>query len=206
MLNNVIREEGFQSCDGLVLAKPLLLEARELLPVPASTGFWFHEPVCQKAHGFSQRQVKILADCQSDKVEGTGITPVVLQGMLVLPLLAGEGGGLDLVIYDVDTSMLRKMDPEWLLELRVRILRRFSRIRHIYTDPSTGLYNQRAFDLLLSDASCWKSFFLVATVSGTRTIAGGFQKTRQLSTRLKSLSSEPLFYFGQGLFCFSPSR
>ena len=107
---------------------------------------------------------------------------------------------VDVVVHDVDPALLQKMRIEWLFELQNKISQRFSLIRQIYTDPGTGLYNQRALDLLLFDRSCWKSLFLIATVSRRRTIAGSFQKVIQLSSLMEVVTRDPLFYFGQGIF------
>lgn len=134
--------------------------------------------------------------------EETAKSPVLLEDMLVIPLITAQEQeeGATLVIYDVDPAVLRKMATEWLAELREKILQRFCRIRHIYIDPDTGLYNRRALTLLLAKESCRKTIFLIAAVPGTRTLAGGFQKIRQVNALLRTLIEEPLFYLGQGLF------
>lgn len=46
--NDPVCDQGFQTDDGLILAQPLLLELKEILPVPASTGFWLHDPTCRQ--------------------------------------------------------------------------------------------------------------------------------------------------------------
>ncbi|MCI5220813.1 MAG: hypothetical protein D3914_16865, partial [Candidatus Electrothrix sp. LOE2] len=129
--------------------------------------------------------------------------------MLVIPLVTAQEQkqGATLVIYDIDPAFLRKMSAEWLAELREKILARFSRIRHIYIDPDTGLYNRRALTLLpmLTTKSCRKTLFLIAAVPGTRTLAGGFQKIHQINSLLRTLIEEPLFSLGQGLFAAVPS-
>ncbi|MEA2115717.1 MAG: tetratricopeptide repeat protein [Thermodesulfobacteriota bacterium] len=169
------------------------------MPIPASVGFWFHDPVYRLQHGFSHQQQVILTAKRAEA------TPFVQDNLLVIPLVIETQPQVDVVVHDVDPSLLQKMAPEWLFELQGKILQRFSLIRKIYTDPGTGLYNQRALELLLSDGSCWKSLFLIATVSRRRTIAGGYQKIVQLSSLMEIVTRYPLFYFGQGIFgCVSP--
>ena len=169
------------------------------MPIPASVGFWFHDPAYRLQHEFSQQEQEILAEERADTI------PFVQDNLLVIPLVIEMQPQVDVVVHDVDPSLLQKMAPEWLLELQGKILQRFSLIRQIYTDPGTGLYNQRALDLLLSGESCWKSLFLIATVSRRRTIAGSYQKVVQLSSLMEIVTRYPLFYFGQGIFgCVSP--
>jgi len=200
--NNFVYDQGFQSDDGLILAQPLLLELEEILPVPASTEFWLHDPTCPSEHAFSSEQLEKLHAWQAGVNEETAKLPVILEDMLVVPLVTAQDQeeGATLVIYDVDPAVLRKMAAEWLAELREKILQRFCRIRHIYIDPDTGLYNRRALTLLLAKESCRKTLFLIAAVPGTRTLAGGFQKICQVNALLPTLIDEPLFYLGQGLF------
>lgn len=200
--NDPVCDQDFQTDDGLILAQPLLLELKEILPVPASTGFWLHDPTCPSEHAFSSEQLEKLHSWQAGVNEETAKSPVLLEDMLVIPLITAQEQeeGATLVIYDVDPAVLRKMATEWLAELREKILQRFCRIRHIYIDPDTGLYNRRALTLLLAKESCRKTIFLIAAVPGTRTLAGGFQKIRQVNALLRTLIEEPLFYLGQGLF------
>ena len=185
------KESGFHHLDALVFGDQLELDVKNLLPIPATVGFWCHD-FHPFVHNFSRQQQEILTmdrDCSSPFVQGE---------MLVIPLVSKTQ--VDVVVHDVDSALLKKMAPEWLLELQDNIQELFFRTRQIYTDPGTGLYNQRALDLLLSGRSCWKSLFLIATVSRRRTIAGGFQKIIQLSSLLEAVIHEPLFYFGQGVF------
>ncbi|RWX44134.1 Flp pilus assembly protein TadD [Candidatus Electrothrix aarhusensis] len=198
--NNPVYDQGFQADDGLILAQPLLLELEEILPIPASTGFWLHDPACPSEHAFSSKQLKRLHAWQEEVDEETANTPVVLEDMLVIPLITAQMIDVTLVIYDVDPAVLQKMATEWLIELQEKILQRFCRIRHIYIEPDTGLYNRRALTLLLAKESCRKTLFLIAAVPGTRTLAGGFQKICQVNALLPTLIDEPLFYLGQGLF------
>jgi tetratricopeptide (TPR) repeat protein len=192
------KESGFRTHDALVFDDQLVLEVSNLLPIPASVGFWFHDPAYRLQHGFSQQQ-EILAAERADTI------PFVQDNLLVIPLAIGTQAQVDVVVHDVDPSLLQQMAPEWLLELQGKILQRFSLIRQIYTDPGTGLYNQRALDLLLSGESCWKSLFLIATVSRRRTIAGSYQKVIQLGSLMEVVTRHPVFYFGQGIFgCVSP--
>jgi len=187
------KEFGFHHLDGLLFGDQLVLEVKNLLPIPATVEFWFHD-FHPFVHEFSRQQQDILtADRQ-------GTVPFVQGGMLVIPLLSETQVDVDIVVHDVDPALLQKMAPEWLHELQGNIQKFFFRTRQIYTDPGTGLYNQRALDLLLSGRSCWKSLFLIATVSRRRTIAGGYQKINQLSSLLEAVIQEPLFYFGQGVF------
>ena len=188
------KESGFRDHDALIFGDQLALEVSNLLPIPASVGFWFHDPVHRLLHGFSQRQQGILTAERADTV------PFVQDDLLIIPPVIEMQAHVDVVVHDVDPALLRKMAPEWLLELQSKVLQRFSLIRQIYTDPGTGLYNQRALALLLSGGSCWKSLFLIATVSGRRTIAGSYQKVVQLSSLLEVVTRDPLFYFGQGIF------
>ncbi len=194
------KESGFRAHDSLIFGDQLALEVKNLLPIPATVEFWFHE-FHLFVHEFSRQQQKILTADREDT------SPFVQRGMLVIPLVVDTQVDVDIVVHNVDPALLQKMAPEWLLELQDNILQRFSRIRQIYTDPGTGLYNQRALDLLLSGRSCWKSLFLIATVSRRRTIAGGYQKIDQLTSLLEVVIHEPLFYFGQGVFgCVSQQR
>ena len=201
--NDPVSDQGFQADDGLILAQPLLLELEEILPVPASTGFWLHDPTCPSEHAFSPEQLERLHAWQAGVDKDTANIPVVLEDLLVIPLITAqedEATLVILVIYDVDPAVLRKMAAEWLVKLREKILQRFCRIRHIYIDPDTGLYNRRALALLLAKDSCRKTLFLIAAVPGTRTLAGSFQKICQVNSLLPTLIEEPLFYLGQGLF------
>ncbi|MCI5165126.1 MAG: tetratricopeptide repeat protein [Candidatus Electrothrix sp. GM3_4] len=201
--NDPVYDQGFQADDGLILAQPLLLELEEILPVPASTGFWLHDPTCPSKHAFSPKQLKRLHAWQiagDKKTAKTPNIPVVLDDMLVIPLITAQAIDVTLVISDVDPAVLRKMATEWLIELQEKILQRFCRIRHIYIEPDTGLYNRRALTLLLATESSRKTLFLIAAVPGTRTLAGGFQKICQINSLLRTLIDEPLFYLGQGLF------
>jgi tetratricopeptide (TPR) repeat protein len=186
-------EAGFQPHDALIFGEQLALEVENLLPIPATVGFWFHNLHFNGPGGIRQQQ-PILT------VERGNTAPFVQEGMLVIPLATAGHPEVDVVVYDVDPAILQKMDTEWLLELQDSILQRFALVRQMYTDPGTGLYNQRALNLSLSGSSCWKSFFLIATVLRRRTIAGGFQKINQLASLLAVVTPEPLFYFGQGVF------
>ena len=186
-------EPGFNHFDALILHDQLLREVENLLPIKAAVGFRLHDSYpC--VHTFSPRQQEIL------RAERKGSSPFVRGGMLVIPLAVTKQIAVDVVVYDVDPALLVKMDPQWLSELQKQILDHFFQIRRIYTDPGTGLYNQRALALVLSGSSCWKSLFLIATVSRKRSIAGGYQKVNQLASLLEAVISEPLFYFGQGVF------
>ncbi|WLE95173.1 MAG: tetratricopeptide repeat protein [Candidatus Electrothrix communis] len=201
--NDPVSDQGFQADDGLILAQPLLLELEEILPVPASTGFWLHDPTCPSEHAFSPEQLERLHAWQASVDKDTANIPAVLEDLLAIPLITAQEDEVTLVtlvIYDVDPAVLRKMAAEWLIELREKILQRFCRIRHIYIDPDTGLYNRRALTLLLAKDSYRKTLFLIAAVPGTRTLAGGFQKILQVNALLRTLIEEPLFYLGQGLF------
>ncbi|MCW5207573.1 hypothetical protein VU11_02680, partial [Desulfobulbus sp. US2] len=174
-----------------------------ILPVPASTGFWLHDPTCPSEHAFSPEQLERLHAWQASVDKDTANIPAVLEDLLAIPLITAQEDEVTLVtlvIYDVDPAVLRKMAAEWLIELREKILQRFCRIRHIYIDPDTGLYNRRALTLLLAKDSYRKTLFLIAAVPGTRTLAGGFQKILQVNALLRTLIEEPLFYLGQGLF------
>ncbi|MCI5160282.1 MAG: hypothetical protein D3906_18035, partial [Candidatus Electrothrix sp. AUS1_2] len=168
--------------------------------MPASAGFLLHDPACPAAHIFSPEQQEQLQSWQAELDEKSAHTPAVLTDILVIPLLAGAQQGLTLVIHEVDPAFLRKMDSEWLIELREKIVQRFCRIRQIYTDPDSGLYNSRALTSFLATKLCEKTLFLIATVPGTRSLAGGFQKNRQVTALLQSFIEEPLFSLGQGLF------
>jgi tetratricopeptide (TPR) repeat protein len=205
--NDPVYDQGFQADDALILAHPLLLELKEILPLPASTGFWLHDPTCPSEHAFTPEQLErlhawqIAGDKEGDKkTTNPPNIPVVLENMLVIPLITAQAIDVTLVISDIDPAVLRKMATEWLIELQEKILQRFCRIRHIYIEPDTGLYNRRALTLLLATESCRKTLFLIAAVPGTRTLAGGFQKICQVNALLRTLINEPLFYLGQGLF------
>lgn len=211
-VNDPVSDQGFQAHDGLILARPLLLELEDILPVPASAGFRLHNAACSEPSSepsFTPEQRKELHSWQKGLDQETAKIPVVLEDMLVIPLVTAQEQkqGATLVIYDIDPAFLRKMGAEWLAELREKILARFSRIRHIYIDPDTGLYNRRALTLLpmLTTKSCRKTLFLIAAVPGTRTLAGGFQKIHQINSLLRTLIEEPLFSLGQGLFAAVPS-
>ncbi|WP_339136826.1 MAG: tetratricopeptide repeat protein [Candidatus Electrothrix sp. GW3-4] len=195
-----VYEQGFQADDALILAQPLLLELEEILPLPASTGFWLHGLPCPSEQILTPEQQERLHTWQAKADEETAKAPVVQKDLLMIPLSTAQAGRVTLVISDVDPAVLRKMAPEWLIELQEKILQRFSRVRQIYTDPETGLYNRRALTLLLATEPCRKTLFLIATVPGTRTLAGGFQKIQHVNVLLRALIKEPLFYLGQGLF------
>ena len=188
------KESGFRTHDALIFGDQLVHEVSSLLPIPASVGFWFHDPAYRLRHGFSQRQQEILTAERAETI------PFVQDNLLVIPPVIKTQARVDVVVHDVDPALLQKMRIEWLFELQNKISQRFSLIRQIYTDPGTGLYNQRALDLLLSDRSCWKFLFLIATVSRRRTIAGSYQKVIQLSSLMEVVTRDPLFYFGQGIF------
>ncbi|XCN73306.1 MAG: tetratricopeptide repeat protein [Candidatus Electrothrix aestuarii] len=194
-------EQGLQASDGLILEQAFLIELEEILPVPASVVFWLHDdPTCLATQTFSPEQQERLQTWQSNRGEDSTHTPVVLTDLLVIPLLAGTQQELTLVIHDVDPALLRKMDSEWLLELQEKIIHHFCHIRQIYTDSESGLYNSRALSLFLTTKLCKKTLFLIATVPGTRSLASGFQKNRQVTTLLQSFIEGPLFSLGHGLF------
>jgi len=188
------KETGFRAHDALVFGDQLLLEVQQLLPLPASVDFFFSEPDFRFLSPLSQRQQETVLANRKDTI------PVVRDGMLIVPLVGEKQVQADLVVHDVDPALLQKMAADWLLELQGSLLQRFARVRQRYTDPFTGLYNQRALDVLLAGRSCWKSLFLIATVSRQRMIATGCQKMLQLASLLDVVTSEPLFYFGQGIF------
>ncbi|MCI5124971.1 MAG: hypothetical protein D3925_10945, partial [Candidatus Electrothrix sp. AR5] len=138
--NDPVYDQGFQADDGLILAQPLLLELKEILPVPASTGFWSHDPTCPSEHAFSAEQLEKLHAWQAGMDEDTAKLPAVLEDLLAIPLITAQEDEVTLVIYDIDPAVLRKMAAEWLVELQEKIIQRFFRIRHIYIDPDTALY------------------------------------------------------------------
>ncbi|MCK5517101.1 MAG: tetratricopeptide repeat protein [Desulfobulbaceae bacterium] len=188
-------ESGFQLHDALIFTDQLALEVAGLLPMPASVGFWFADPeFCFLSAVFSVAQREILIADRPDT------TPFVRANMLIVPLLTKDQAQIDVVIQGVDASFLQKMASEWLLDFQKKVQKRFALIRQIYIDPGTGLYNRRALDLLLPGDSCWKSLFLIATVSRTHTIAADCQKVVQLASLLRVVTQDPIFYFGQGIF------
>jgi tetratricopeptide (TPR) repeat protein len=191
------REFSFKAHDVLVFGDLIEQEIRLELQMPASIGFRFHEPAYWLLHEFSAEQVKALARNREDD------KPVVLQDMLVIPLVENndvQRVEVDLVIHDIDPDLLAKMDPEWMVEFRIALLQRLNRLRRVYIDPVTGLYNQYALECIIAGSSCWKSFFLIAAVTRTRSISTGLQKTVQLASLLEATTRDPLFYFGHGLF------
>jgi len=191
-----VREPGINHFDALVLHDQLIVELERLLPVRAAVEFWLHD-FYPRVDEFNSRQQKIL------RAERKGTSPFVQGGMLVVPLSvesADRQVDVDVVVYDVDPALLKKMASQWLSELQEKIQDRLLQIKRIYTDPGTGLYNQRALAPLLAGNTCWKSLFLIATVSRKRTIAGGCRKVNQLASLLDAVIHEPLFYFGQGVF------
>jgi len=188
------KESGFRKQDVLILGNQLLLEVKELLPLPASLNFFLHDPAYRFLSRLSSRQQETLLVDRDEPV------PFLRNGMLIIPLVADTVLQADLVVSDVDPALLQKMSGDWLLELQASLLQRFSVIRRIYTDPLTGFYNQRALDLLLTGSSCWKSLFFIATISRQRTIATGCRKILQVASLLEVVTAEPLFYFSQGIF------
>ncbi|MCI5147891.1 MAG: tetratricopeptide repeat protein [Candidatus Electrothrix sp. MAN1_4] len=200
VFNDLVYEQGFQADDGLILSQPLLLEMEELLPVPASTGFWQHDLTCPSEQIFTQEQLEKLTTWYRTTNQETAQIPAVLEDLLVIPLITTQNENIFLVVFDVDPAVLRKMALEWLIELQEKIIQRFCHIRQIYIDPETELYNRRALNLLLATAPCQRTLFLIATVPATRTLAGGFQKTQQVNVLLRNLLDEPLFSLGQGIF------
>ena len=198
--NDSASDQGIRPDDGLILAQPLLLEAEELLPVPASVQLYLHDPSSRSADALTPEQLGRVHAWQEEADQETVSRPVLLEDMLLIPLTTAQENGLSLIISDVDPAVLRKMAPEWLIELQKKILNRFSRVRQIYTDPETGLYNRRALSLFLATECSPATLFFIAVVPGTRTLAGGFQKIRQVNALLQTVLDEPLFYLGQGLF------
>ncbi|WP_446009385.1 tetratricopeptide repeat protein [Candidatus Electrothrix sp.] len=200
LFKDPICEQGFQADDGLILSQPLLLELEELLPVPASAGFWLHDSTCPSEKIFTPDQLKKLQAWYSKADQEKACLPAVLKDLLVIPLGTAQDENIFLVVFDVDPAVLRKMAQEWLIELQKKIIQRFCSIRQIYTDPDTAFYNRRALTLLLATEPCQRTLFLIATVPATRTLAGNSQKTHQVNALLRSLIEEPLFSLGHGLF------
>jgi tetratricopeptide (TPR) repeat protein len=198
--NAPVFEQGFKADDGLILSQPLLLELEELLPVPASTGFWVQESACFSKQIFTSKQLKKLTEWYNTTDHKAARTPTVLEDLLVIPLVTAQNEIVFLVVFDVDPAFLRKMASEWLIELQEKIIQRFCRIRQIYTDPDTDFYNRRALTLLLATEPCQRTLFLIATIPANRTLAGNFQKTHQVNVLIATLIDEPLFSLGQGLF------
>ncbi len=188
-----VSEPGFSAHDALIFGDHLAAEVKQLLPIPVSVGFWFHD-FAQPEQNFSPGQQQILTAQQENTV------PVVQEDLLIIPLTGASSERVDVVVHDVDATLLAKMAPEWLAELQESIGLRFFYTRQIYTDPGTGLYNQRALDILASSTSCWKSLFFIATVSRRRTAAGSYQKIAQIASLLEAVIHDPIFYFGQGIF------
>ena len=186
---------GIKAHDVLIFGELLTCEVLSILGMPASIGFWFYEPAYSPLSGLSPEQQEILATPRKDSEF------VLAETMLVLSM-DGPGGQseLDVVIHNIDSALLQKMDAEWIGELQKTIQKRFEQFRRAYTDPLTGCYNQRALDLLLSGSRCWKSLYLIATVARTRSISSGFQKVAQLASLLDVTVRDPLFYFGKGVF------
>ena len=198
--NDPVYEQGFQADDGLILSQPLLLELEEILPVPASTGFWLHDSNCPSEQRFTPAQLEKLHSWYTGIDEETARIPAVLEDLLVIPLITTQNESIILVAFDVDPAVFQKMALEWLIELQEKIIQRFCRIRQIYTDPDTDFYNRRALNLVLTTDPCQRTLFLIATVPATRTLTGGFQKTQQVNALLRTLIDEPLFSLGQGIF------
>ena len=188
-----VPEPGFRAHDALIFGEHLASEVLQLLPIAASVGFWFHD-IAQPEQKFSPRQQQLLTAEQENTV------PVVREDLLIIPLTGAQSDRVDVVVHDVDAALLAKMASDWLVQLQESINLRFFYSRQIYTDPGTGFYNQRALDVLAASPSCWKSLFLIATVSRRRTVTGGYQKTVQVASLLEVSISDPIFYFGQGVF------
>ncbi|MCI5130010.1 MAG: hypothetical protein D3904_00420, partial [Candidatus Electrothrix sp. EH2] len=165
-------EQGLELDDGLILGQALLLEAQELLPVAASVQLYRHDLSCRSEDTFTPEQVEKVQAWQEQADRETVSAPVLLQDMLLVPLLADRDGGLSLILFNADPAVLRRMSPEWLVDLQKKFLNRFSRIRQVYIDPETGLYNRRALTLFLATKSCPAMLFFIAAVPGTRTLAG----------------------------------
>ena len=190
-------DPGFCLHDALLFPGQLCKEAEALLPMPASADFWFHDPGLQVISGITEEQAALLT-----AVRGSN-TPFVIGSILVIPLLTDDSTEqmeLDIIIRDVDSAMLEKMSSSWLISLQQAVLDRLSFIRQIYTDPFTGLYNQRVLDLVLAADTGWQSLFLIATASNAHTIAGSCQKNIQSAAVLATVTRDPLFYFGQGVY------
>ena len=187
-------ESGLRPFDALLFPVPLAEEVKKLLPIPASVGFCFHDPLfLQFGHPCS---TDILAVSREDE------HPFLLNDILVVPLVSARQERLDVVVYDIDPLLLEKMAKDWLISLQKAIVHQLFLTRQRYVEPRTGLYNQRALQCCEAQLEQWKSFFFLSVVSRRRTVAGGYQATAQLGSLLGSVIGEPLFYFGQGVFGF----
>jgi tetratricopeptide (TPR) repeat protein len=189
-------DTGLRFHDALLFPGMLCCEVEQLLPMPASADFWFHDQNLESSKPVTPEQAALLAATRE------GNAPFVSTGILVIPLLtdSADQPRLDLIIRDVDSAMLEKMAPSWLLAFQQKVLERFAFIRQVYTDPFTGLYNQRALEQVMAGNPGQRSLFLIATASTTHTVAGSFQKNMQSAAVLAMVTREPLFYFGQGVY------
>ena len=187
-------ESGLCPFDALLFPGPLAEEVKKLLPIPASVGFCFHDPLfLQFGHPCS---TDIRAVSREDE------HPFLLNDILVVPLVLARHERLDVVVYDIDPLLLEKMAKDWLISLQKKIAHQLFGVRQRYIEPHTGLYNQRALQCCDARFDPWESLFFLSVVSRRRTVAGGYQTTAQLASLLGSVIGEPLFYFGQGVFGF----
>ncbi len=191
------QKNGFSFFDGLIFADQLTAEVEALLPMSATVRLLSDDPAFKIENGFSNRELAILSAARESS------SPFVTHGMLVIPLNEEAKAKAYIIVDEVDPALLDKMSADWLLEFQADVLSRFSFIRQIYIEPSTGLYNQRALALVLEGRSYFQTIFLIGTAYRSHTIAGSSLKIRQVSSMLQEVYQQPLFYFGQGIFALA---
>ncbi len=181
-----------------VLYVPFAQEVQRLFPVPVDVCF------CDcTSRGVLTALSPAPAVCGAGDVDISNWTSGrLVHDQLILPLRISPSEQVAVVLSGVDPPLLRKMSPEWLKELLVSIVDQFEKIRPIYIDPETGLYNSRAAEVFQQRSvhQPFRFFLLLSILSHRVTAARTIQKNKEISGLLLALTEGVCFSYGHGVF------
>jgi tetratricopeptide (TPR) repeat protein len=185
-----------KSLDFSVLAKPFAAEICRQLPMPTTPLFLHGDYGILPEEGRQRVPAGLI-----EEVAGLRqAVPRLIQGVPVLPLpLEGEEP-VYLLLGGLDPALARKMDPEWLEELRRDILTVLRTIKMAYVHPETGLYNSFLLDMQLQRSSGSQTLMLIAAMYANRKATVALARTMHIARLLESFAPGPLFYFGGNVF------
>lgn len=183
--------------DFLVLHGPLTEEAQLLLPIPAEAALYISDEegiLRPLLNPETEQETPVIRYPDREQ-------PRIIGDHLVIPLPLEQMDRMALVIRAADPFLLKKLSPSWQKKFQEQLLPAWTRLRPIYIDPATDLYNQRAATAFLQESGPPAGFFfLLHTVFYKSSAANALQKLRELADIFQFFNIGPCFSFGYGVF------
>lgn len=183
--------------DLLVLSIPFIREVQSVFPLPCEVDF--ASPI---QSGELLPLAETLTSKRVDNADFDLQVPWLTSDQLILPIRLVQPYGAAVVISGVDPAFLKKMAPEWLSELQTTIQTNLEKIRPLFLDPETDLYNTRALEVLAQRVSRepYRFSYVMRIVPARLNAVRLLQKHNEIARLLFSLTDGACFSFGQGIF------